>query len=110
MRVWVGYFYFVQLSRDKSRLNDRPTVGRSGRDRPQVRVSASLVDFLDLLEEVLVRKYITAAGHDLFKADDSLLVDNKVRAPGAVPLFIEDAIGFDHFLSPRVTEKRIIQI
>jgi hypothetical protein len=27
-----------------------------------------------------------------------------------VPLFIEDTVGFDHFLSPRVTEEGIIQI
>ncbi len=79
------------------------------KNRPQARVSASLVDFLDLLEEVVVGKQLPA-GHDLFKAYDSLLVDDKVGAPGAVPLFIEDTVGFDHFLSPRVTEEGIIQI
>ena len=83
---------------------------RSATDSPQAHVSASLVDFFDLLEEVLVGKNIAAAGHDLFKTDDSLLVDDKVGAPGAVPLFIVDAVGFYYFLSPRVAEEGIIQI
>ena len=83
---------------------------RSATDSPQAHVSASLVDFFDFLEEFLVGKEITAAGHDLFKADDSLLVDDKVGAPGAVPFFIEDTVGFDHFLSPRVAEEGIIQV
>ncbi len=69
-----------------------------------------MVDFLDLLEQFLVGKKATAAGHDLIKADDSLLVDYKVGAPGAVPLFIVDTVGLDHFLAPGVTEEGIIQI
>ena len=51
---------------------------------------------------------LPVTGHDLFEANDSLLVDNEVRTPGTVSLFIEDAVGLDHFLSPGVTEEGII--
>ncbi len=44
-----------------------------------------------------------------FKADDSLLVDDEVGSLGAVSFFIENAISFDHLLSPRVTEERVVQ-
>ena len=70
--------------------------------------SASLIDFLDLPEDVLVRKKTTTTGHNLFKADDSLLVDDKIGTLGAVSLFVIDAVGFDHFLSPRVTQEGVI--
>jgi len=68
-----------------------------------------LVDFLDLLQELLIGNKASIAGHDLFEPDDSLFVNNKIGTLRTVPLFfIENAVGLYNFIPPIVTEERII--
>ncbi len=69
-----------------------------------------LIDFLNLVQEILIGDEIPVARHDLFESDHALLVDDKVGALGQAPLRIQHSIGLHHLLPVGVAEQRIVQL